>query len=309
MLTVNTRSTLLRTAVASHHLLQPAGRGERRELTVNGTPTQYWCYGPPLASRTLVMVHGFRGDHHGLEQLTGQLVGERVVVPDLPGFGASAPFHATAHTVAAYAEWLNCFVAQLPGAGEVVVLGHSFGSVVVAAALANGSSASRAVLVNPIGAPALSGPRAVLSRLASLYYQLGAILPERAGSALLRSPLVARVMSALLTTTRDPELRRWILTEHLGYFNVFADRQSLLEAFAASVGDDVSAYATQITIPVLLVGGDRDDITPIVVQEKLASKFRDATLVMIPDVGHLIHYEAPRQAAQAIAAFLQVTDR
>lgn len=255
------------------------------------------------------MVHGFRGDHHGLEPVAAQLADERVIVPDLPGFGTSAPFQRTAHTVAAYADWLRSFVARLPDPGEVVLLGHSFGSIVVAAALANGLPASRAVLVNPIGAPALAGPRGVLSRLALLYYRLGGALPERAGSALLRSPLVVRLMSALLSTSRDPMLRRWILAEHLRYFNVFADRRSVLEAFAASVGDDVSAYAGQITVPILLVGGQRDDITPVVVQHRLVSRFSAATLVVIHGVGHLIHYEATDQAAHAIVAFLEEMDR
>lgn len=276
---------------------------------VDGVLTPYWSYGPQRADRTLVMLHGFRGDHHGLEPLAAQLAGERVIIPDLPGFGTSAPFRGTAHTVAAYADWLRSFVARLPDAGEVVLLGHSFGSVVVAAALANGLPAARAVLVNPIGAPALAGPRGVLSRLALLYYRLGGALPERAGAALLRSPLVVHLMSALLSTSPDPTLRRWIVAEHLRYFNVFADRRSVLEAFAASVGDDVSAYAAQITVPTLLVGGQRDDITPIVVQHRLVSRFPDATLVVIPGVGHLIHYEATEQAAHAIGAFLQEMDR
>jgi hypothetical protein len=34
------------------------------------------------------------------------------------------------------------------------------------------------ILVNPIGAPALEGPRGVLTRLAVLYYCLGARLPR-----------------------------------------------------------------------------------------------------------------------------------
>ena len=281
--------------------------GERHELMVDGTRSRYWSYGASTVGPTVVMVHGFRGDHHGLEPVIAHLAGGRIVAPDLPGFGESAPFSGRQHSVHGYADWLTSFVAQLPGPGEVVLLGHSFGSVVVAAALARGLRASKVVLVNPIGAPALRGSRGNLSQLAVLYYRLGAALPERPGAALLRSTMVVRVLTAVLAKTRQRPLRRWILAEHLRYFSVFADRQMVGEAFEASVGDDVSRYAAQIEMPVLLVGGDRDDITPVAVQHRLLSLFPDATLVMVAGVGHLIHYEAPDQAARAIQEFLKAT--
>ncbi len=227
------------------------------------------------------------------------------MAPDLPGFGESAPFASAQHSVHAYAAWLTAFVAQLPAAENTVLVGHSFGSVVVAAALAEGLPVSKAVLINPIGAPALSGPRGILSRLAVLYYRLGAALPDRPGAALLRSTLAVRVMSALLTKSRQRSLRQWILSEHLRYFSVFADRQMVLEAFEASVDDDISEYAARINSPVLLIGGDHDDLTPVAVHRRLLTLFADAELVMLAGVGHLIHYERPAQAAEAIRAFLR----
>lgn len=287
------------------HAVRALLPGERHELTVNGVHTRYWTYGPERARWTIVMVHGFRGDHHGLEPVIAHLRGYRVIAPDLPGFGQSAAFTDRSHSVANYADWLTAFVGQLPDQPEVV-LGHSFGSVIVAAAVARGLPALRVVLVNPIGAPALSGPRGVVSRLASLYYRLGAALPERAGSALLRSATVVRVMTTVLSKSPLRPVRSWILAEHLRYFSVFANRQMVGEAFAASVGDDISTYAAQVSVPVLLVGGDRDDITPLVVHHRLASLFPTAQLVLIAGVGHLIHYEAPDQAAQAIEDFLEV---
>lgn len=299
----------MRVVPSPYQALLAANQGERHELTVHGSRTVYWTYGPPTAGRTLVLVHGFRGDHHGLEPVIAHLSECRIVAPDLPGFGESAPFTQHGHSVASYAAWLTAFVHQLPDAGKVALLGHSFGSVVVAAALATGLPVSSAVLVNPIGAPALSGPRGVLSRLAVLYYRLAAALPERAGSALLRSPLVVRALSVVLSKSRQRPVRRWIVAEHLRYFSVFADRTMVLEAFTASVGDDVSAYAPQIGVPVLLIGGDRDDITPVAVHRRLVSLFPAAELVMIEGVGHLIHYEAPDQAAQAVRVFLDATDR
>lgn len=288
-----------------YQALLTLNQGKRHELSVEGTRTRYWTYGPPSARRTVVMVHGFRGDHHGLEPMIAHLADYRVVAPDLPGFGESPPFPHKRHSVDSYGDWLTSFVAQLPAGSEAVLLGHSFGSVVVAAALARGLPASRVVLVNPIGAPALSGPRGLLSRLAVLYYRLGAALPERLGGALLRSRLVVRAMSTLLSKSRRRPLRRWILAEHLRYFSVFADRQMVGEAFEASVGDDVSAYASRTAAHVLLVGGDRDDITPVEVHHRLVSLFPAAELVMIAGVGHLIHYEAPDQAAHAIRVFLE----
>lgn len=286
------------------HLSAPTPRAERHELTVNGARTRYWSYGPPDARRTVVMVHGFRGDQHALEPLTSYLGKYRVLVPDLPGFGESAPFPAGPHSVAAYAQWLKVFVT-LTGTEDAVLLGHSFGSVVVAAALATGQPAARAVLVNPIGAPALTGPHPLLSRLAVLYYRVAAVLPERAGDALLRSSLVVQALSVTLTTSSYRPRRRWILDQHLRYFNVFADRQTVLEAFEASVGDDVGRYAPHVKSQVLLIGGDRDDITPASVHPRLRARFPTADLVMIVGVGHLIHYEAPAAAARAVETFLE----
>jgi pimeloyl-ACP methyl ester carboxylesterase len=293
----------VKVALSPHPAVRALPPGKRHELTVDGVRTCYWTYGPDRARWTIVMVHGFRGDHHGLEPVIAYLPGCRVVAPDLPGFGQSAPFIDRTHSVAGYATWLTAFVAQLPDAPEVV-LGHSFGSVVVAAAVAQGLPAERVVLVNPIGAPALSGPRGVLSRLALLYYRLGAALPERPGSALLRSTVVVRVLSSLLSKSRVRALRAWIVSEHLRYFSVFADRRMVGEAFAASVGDDISTYAARVGAPVLLVGGDRDDITPVAVHQRLVSMFPTAELTMIAGVGHLIHYETPDQAAQIIQDFL-----
>jgi pimeloyl-ACP methyl ester carboxylesterase len=298
-----TENPTLKVALSPHPAVRTLPPGERHELTVQGVRTRYWTYGPDRARWTILMVHGFRGDHHGLEPVIAHLRGYRVVAPDLPGFGQSAPFVDRTHSVAGYADWLTAFVAQLPEAPEVV-LGHSFGSVVVAAAVAQGLPARRVVLVNPVGAPALSGPRAVLSRLALLYYRLGAALPERPGSALLRSTAVVRVMSAVLAKSRLRPMRAWILAEHLRYFSVFADRRMVGEAFAASVGDDISTYAARVSVPVLLVGGDRDDITPVEVHQRLVSLFPTAELAMIAGVGHLIHYETPDQAAQIIQDFL-----
>lgn len=275
---------------------------ERREVEVRGGVTAYWVYGPADAETTIVAVHGFRGEHHGLEPVVAHLDGVRVISPDLPGFGETPPLPGVRHDLAAYAEWLRAFVgAVAPGA---VILGHSFGSIVVAAAVAGGLETPRVILVNPIGAPALEGPRGVLTRLAVFYYWAGARLPQRVGDGLLRNGAIVRVMSVSMAKTRDAELRRFIHDQHDTYFSRFADRDVLHDAFLASVSHDVREFAPAIAQPTLLVAAQRDDITPIEAERHLATLFPDAELVEIPDVGHLIHYETPEPAADAIRRFL-----
>ena len=275
---------------------------ERREVEVAGSTTAYWVYGPEDAATTIVAVHGFRGEHHGLEPVVAHLPEVRVISPDLPGFGETPPLPGSRHDIEAYAGWLRELVAAVaPGA---VILGHSFGSIVVAAAVAGGLATPKVILVNPIGAPALEGPRGILTRLAVFYYWAGARLPKGAGDALLRNGAIVRVMSVSMAKTRDADIRRFIHDQHDTYFSRFADRDVLHDAFLTSVSNDVRAYAPRIAQPTLLIAAQRDDITPIEAERHLATLFANATIVEIPDVGHLIHYETPAPAAEAIRRFL-----
>ncbi|ROR66969.1 alpha/beta fold hydrolase [Agrococcus jenensis] len=274
-----------------------------RTVDIDGVTTAVFEYGPDDAP-PIVFVHGFRGDHHGLEPVAAHLPGLRVIAPDLPGFGASDALpHAT---IDAYAAWLRAFVAaEAAAAGRApAVLGHSFGSIVVAHAAAGGLDASRIVLVNPIATPALSGANRIASLLALGYYRAAAALPERAGLAVLGAPPIVRGMSAFMAKTRDRELRAWIHDQHDRYFSRYASRQAVLEAFDTSIRHTVGEVADRIRLPVQLIAADLDDITPLAQQHRLRGLLPDARLSVLRGVGHLVHYEQPREAAAIIRRFL-----
>lgn len=275
----------------------------RHEVDLLGGTTTYWVHGPDDAEHTVIAVHGFRGEHHGLEPVIAFLPGVRVISPDLPGFGETKPIPGRRHDLALYQQWLSTFTAAVaPGA---VILGHSFGSIVSAGAVAAGLSTPRLILINPIGAPALEGPRGILTRLAVFYYWMGARLPRRVGEWLLRTRIVVRVMSLAMVKSRDPVIRRFVHDQHDTYFSRFSDRDVLHDAFVTSVSHDVSEFASTLELPVLLVAAEKDDITPIERERELARMLPDARLVEIPAVGHLIHYETPEAAADAIREFLR----
>ncbi|MDT0157102.1 alpha/beta hydrolase [Microbacterium sp. ARD32] len=278
---------------------------ERREVEALGSVTAYWVYGPAdEEAPTVISVHGFRGDHHGLEPVIAYLPGVRVISPDLPGFGETPPIPGRDHDLGLYSGWLTAFARAV--APDAVILGHSFGSIVSSAAVAGGLRTPRLILINPIGAPALEGPKGVLTRLAVLYYGLGARLPQRIGTALLRHPFIVRIMSIAMAKTRDPALRRFVHDQHDRYFSRFSDRDVLHDAFVTSVSHDVRAFAGVIDAPTLLIAAQRDDITPIEAERRLARMFPDAELVEIAEVGHLIHYETPAEAAGAVRRFLRL---
>jgi len=277
-------------------------------IVVNGVNTHYWEYGDTKSPLQLVMIHGFRGDHHGLEPIVAELGSDvHVIIPDLPGFGVSDALPSPAD-ITAYSTWLRGFLAMLK-ADNAVILGHSFGSIVVGAALASGLPNKRAILINPIAANALKGPRGVMTRLAVLYYKAAAALPAKSGYALLKNKAIVRVMSETMAKTKDANLRQWIHEQHDQYFSLFASRDSVLEAFETSVSNDVSQFAPDIHQELMMLVADKDDITALPEQQLLASRIPGTRLEIVEGVGHLVHYEAPDFAARNIRDFLGLQAR
>ena len=293
---------------------QLAARERRSTVRVLGADTAVFTYEPvgPFGDAasgeppTILAVHGFRGTHHGLLRVVDELPGVRVVMPDLPGFGESAVLAEGQHDIEGYGAWLGALADALGLGPETVLLGHSFGSIVTSHFLAaRPGRFTRLVLVNPISAPALEGPQAVMSRLAELYYWAAARLPERPGAALLRSPAIVRVMSETMAKTREPDLRRFVHAQHEEHFSEFASRSMLLESFKASISHHAAETAADLRLPVLLIAGDRDEVAHLPDVRRFAGLLPDARLTVIPGVGHLIHYETPQPAAAAITAFLE----
>ncbi|WP_255768945.1 alpha/beta fold hydrolase [Pseudarthrobacter sulfonivorans] len=286
-----------------------AARTRAAEIDLDGSTVAYWTYEPvqtTAETRTILVIHGFRGDHHGLLRVADQLPDMRVIMPDLPGFGSSGAFAAGAHSVEQYGAFISSFMAALDLGPDTVLLGHSFGSIIASHFVAAQPGAvTPLILINPIAAPALEGPKGVMTRLAVLYYRLAARLPRPLGLALLRNSMIVRVMSETMAKTSDRDLRRFIHGQHHAYFSAFADRESLLQSFTASVSAHVAEVADKLTLPVLLVAGEKDEIATLPDQHRLAALLPDGELKVIPGVGHLIHYETPAPAAGFIRSFLK----
>ncbi len=296
--------------------------------------TRYWQYGKgmndgtfPEGSYPVLLVHGFRGDHHGLEIIANYLLklipNVSIISPDLPGFGRSADLPENSQggdNINAYVAWLNDFVEHINPTREdtqplpLHLVGHSFGSIVTSAfAAAHPNSLALLSLINPISEPALEGSQRVASRLASLYYRAGAALPKnRLPAAALatdyprlqrshdahqrqsNAPLHQRPARRLLRLLRlPPRSAQRLRSVHYAHRRRIRRRHPSTGANARCrrrrPGHPETARAMYATLTSRSLPA--------------SSSGARERLDMIPEVGHLIHYETPRRAAELIADF------
>ena len=283
-------------------------RGLRREVEINGRSAAYWFYAASKPnSESIVLIHGYRGNHRGLEAIAGALVDFDLYIPDLPGFGASESLQEN-HGITEYSNWLNDFIVALGFKRKPHLLGHSFGSIVVSAYAAKYDGIESLILENPVSSPALSGPKAITSAATNAFFALAGAAPEAIGNGLLKSWPMVRGMSVIMAKTRDRDLRRWIHAQHDANFSDFASRRVALEGYRASISNCVSDFSPEFKVPVLMLIGERDDITSVKQQRELFDSLDVSTsqLVEFSNVGHLTHYEIPEMIADAVREW--VTD-
>jgi pimeloyl-ACP methyl ester carboxylesterase len=276
-----------------------------QSTTVLDTDTHYWFYPSQQSdSKTLIFIHGYRGNHHGLEAIAGALPDFNIIIPDLPGFGKSAPFSGL-HSIENYVEWLAEFISALALKVKPVLLGHSFGSIICAAFASRTDMIEKLILENPVSAPALKGPNAPLTKLAQGLFTLAEKLPLKSGERLLKSWPMVRGMSIVMTKSWNPKLRKWVHAQHDANFNDFANRKVIIEGYRASISTDVSNFADQFKVPTLLIIGSRDDITSPKQQFAMARKIEvPHSISQHMGVGHLTHYEVPAAVAADIRKFV-----
>lgn len=273
-------------------------------------PTRRAAQSSGAAPQRLLMLHGFRGDHHGMQLVVNALPEYEVFVPDLPGFGATPPLRSpeeghAEHTVEMYAAVVEALAHQLDLSAHDVLIGHSFGTIIAAAHAAREPHRWGAlVLAAPISNSVFSGRLLPGGAAVELYYRLCAALPHPAATALLRSAVALEVTNRSMAVEWTPEMAAYIRDQHSRHFGSFTDRLTVLQAYRASSRHTVTELAAQLELPVLLLPGTKDQLSTPAGQRRLRDALPDAQLEPIRGTGHLMHYEKPVQAARAIRRFL-----
>lgn len=238
------------------------------------------------ASDALLLVHGLGGTANFWAPVVAAFAPtHRVIVPDLPGAGRSAP--GAAASIEHLAQLLLALLDAL-GIAHAHVAGHSMGSIVCQhlAALAPGRVRDLVLL----------GPLAELPDAAR------PVLAARAESALaegMEAIAAAVCERGLSAETRD------VRPVVVGFV-----REMLLRQPAAGYAAHCRALASgrradpaTLRCPILLIAGTDDTTAPPASVEALAASLPQARLEMLAACGHWTAVEKPGETVAAMRRF------
>jgi pimeloyl-ACP methyl ester carboxylesterase len=254
--------------------------------------------GPRPDPEPLVLLHGLGGSLHDWEPWSVALrATHRVIRLDLPGSGLTSPaadddyrVESDARAVLALLDRLNVQRFRLMAQGRG-------GAVAAQVALLAPQRATRLLLV----AGALPQPEAVPPVL-----RLGAALPWPAAlvNGLMPRPLLADALRQLyadparLSDAQIDRRRDLLLRE--------GNRWALLQQWRqAPSGEAGTAPLARLRLPVLLLWGAQDRLTPPALGEALRAVIPGSRLQLLDGVGHLPQEEAPGQSLAAVLPFVE----
>ena len=299
----------------------PAWAGIRSELVwIANTPVHVLRADGPSTGPTQLLVHGLGGAAVNWLEVIGPL-SERgpVLVPDLPGFGRSQPPRARATRIEHNLGFLQTLV-RTTGLTRIEVHGNSMGGMLATLLAASMPEfVTRLVLV----APALPGPTSRLRELDPQALRLFApfVVPavgERRMAAWYASSTAEELLAENERFVHaDPErVRPALRAVHLDNADYGKRHPWRLESYVAAANSVVRLVLNrrrldealgQLSMPTLLLWGDRDRLVSRLVIERTISRRPDIELMELAGVGHAPMMEVPTRYLAAVSRWLDDT--
>jgi pimeloyl-ACP methyl ester carboxylesterase len=268
---------------------------EERFEEVRGSRLRYLVGGE---GEPLVLVHGLGGAAANWVALVPLLLpGRRLLVPELPGHGGSAPLPA-ASSLSGFADRIGLLMEQ-EGCAPAPVVGHSFGgAVALRLAIRRPASVTAVVLAGAAGISSTRRRARYGLAMTGLLKPGRKVAPHRARvarSSLLKVAVFGRWGAA------DPPALPGDVVEAL--LEGPARHTDTVSAARALVRDDPRQDLERVRCPAFVLWGARDNQLPVGDAFDYARRLR-APLRVIADCGHLLVVERPEACADAIEDFL-----
>ncbi len=247
---------------------------------------------------TLLAVHGLGASTHSFRGLAPAL-SERFSVfsVDLPGHGFTEAPAVSRMTLPGIANAL-AELLESEGISPAVVVGHSVGAAILC----------RMALAHQIA------PRLIVSINGALRPFQGPMAGIYEGAARLIAVFSPFAASMAARLAGDPDAIRQLIEqtgsrvdeEGLRLYQRLVLRSGHTEAAMAMMARwnlvSLESDLDRLPCDLLLIAGARDTAVPPAHALHLAGRLRGARAVVMPDVGHLSHEEAPRRTAEIIIA-------
>lgn len=280
--------------------------------TADGESLSYRVWGHAGAT-PLMTVHGLVSSvHHWLDFNPYYAATRQVVSWEYRGHGGQpAPRVTDSIGVPQFADDAHA-VWSAADVGPVVVVGLSFGvqvalevwrrhpEAVKALVLICGTAGHPLDRVSP--SPALRRGVAKAVRMAAaqrlLSWPVMGLLRTRVGVRLARE--VAYVTGGARRDACPAQMLQGLF-KHVGSL----DPRVVGAVTAGYLEHDAHDVLETITVPTLIIAGDRDQLTPVSVAEQMAEEIATSELVVFPGHSHLVQVEKPREVHAAIDDFLR----
>lgn len=249
--------------------------------------------------RSVVLFHGmnFFGEYWAATIEVLRKEGFRVVVPDQIGFGRSSkpviPYNF--HDMALNTRRL----LQHLGITRAAIVGHSMGGMLTARFAASyPDMTERAVLYGPIGltdrrfsSPWRSADEAYKAMLGRSYQQI-----YQGIRGYFPNP-----------NTWKPEYERYARIHYSWTLGGYWPRFAMVRALVGQMPylDPVVYDWPHIKVKTLVLGGEKDSLDFPARARHIASTIPGAELVLLPNLGHVPHFEAPDMFHAALLKFLK----
>lgn len=237
----------------------------------------------------ILFVHGFPFSGAMWDPVVlGLEAGYRCIVPDLRGFGGSAPTRRA--SMADHAADLEAVLDALEEKEPVVVVGMSMGGYVAFELCRRAPDRIRALVLVSTRAQA-DDPEGVRSRRET------AARVRRSGSG-----IVAEAMAGKLFGPEAPAALRQRWRERMAA----ADPEGVIAALEGmAVRRDSFGMLAALGAPVQILVGAEDSITPHPDAERMQQAAPGSVLEVIPGAGHMAAVEQPARVLEALRTFLE----
>lgn len=216
----------------------------------------------------------------------------RVLAPDLPGFGRSAPLgEPEAATMQAWADHVADFLERL-AVGPAVIGGLSMGGYLTFALWRHHPELVAGVVLCDTRAAA-DTPEVSERRSAQ---QRQAVAEGTAG-------LIEAQLDTLLSDETRAE-RPDVVARARAIMSAIPPGAFVAGLEAMKRRPDATAELAGLDVPTLVVVGEHDRTAPLSVAQEMADALPDARLAVIPGAGHLSNMENAEAFDEAVASFL-----